>query len=364
MSELPRWLYISKPIAPPWRDGSVNLVRDIATHVRKIKPHVFTTLPLGSLEGVELVQATTNRYVSHQLQLLAHASRSASYTGYHFVFAPNSRTCLASRALLVARRVLKRVRSVQTIASPPLAFAGVDSLLFGDVIVAQSEWMRRKLVEAGVTRPIELIPPCARAPIFPSQERCIAVRKQLGLHAGPVVVYPGDYEVSSGAATVAAAAPSLVAAGVQVVFACRPKTPRAADVRAELQTAHLAAGISASVVHAGVVDDLPALLATALAVLFPVDNLYGKVDLPLVLLEAMALGTPIVAASGGPLEELDAVRLVAPQDPSALSGEVLGLLADPAAASAQAERAKSVYAARYSPAVVAAAYDTVYRRFG
>ena len=110
--------------------------------------------------------------------------------------------------------------------------------------------------------------------------------------------------------------------------------------------------------------DLPALLATALAVMFPVDNLYGKVDLPLVLLEAMALGTPIVAASGGPLEELEAVRLVAPQDPAALSENVLELLANPVAARTQAKHAQSVYAARFSPAVVAAAYDAVYRRFG
>ena len=46
----PNVLFVSKPIVPPWHDGSKNLVRDVASHLTRARATVLTTrggTPLG-----------------------------------------------------------------------------------------------------------------------------------------------------------------------------------------------------------------------------------------------------------------------------------------------------------------------------
>jgi glycosyltransferase involved in cell wall biosynthesis len=91
-----------------------------------------------------------------------------------------------------------------------------------------------------------------------------------------------------------------------------------------------------------------------------------------VLIEAMALGLPIVAsASGGPLEIVDpgvTGFLVDPRDPERVAGALEGLLRDPELRSrmgrAAVERARSRFSREAHAAGVAEVYDRVLRRRG
>jgi glycosyltransferase involved in cell wall biosynthesis len=282
---------------------------------------------------------------------------------WHFVFAPNPASSTVARVASRSRRLLGwKGRVVQTIASAPRSFDGVAQWIFGDAVVVVSEWMRGRLLGAGVKRDVRVIPPCAEAPRTPTEEAKRDVRKKLGIGAAPIVLYPGDYEVSHGAATVARAVATLAreAPDARVVFACRAKTPKSAEARAGVEKALAVAGLLDRTRHAGEVDDMAALLAASSVVAFPVDDLYGKVDVPLVLLEALSLGVPIVAARGGPLEALASARFVEPEDAAALAAEIVRYLREPAAARAAAKEGEALFASRFTPRVAAAAYDDVY----
>jgi phosphatidylinositol alpha-1,6-mannosyltransferase len=102
------------------------------------------------------------------------------------------------------------------------------------------------------------------------------------------------------------------------------------------------------------------LLGTASVVAFPVDDLYGKIDLPLVVLESLALGVPLVLARGGPLESVETARFVEPGDARELAIELVHLLTNEAASRDLATRGREAYEARYSPRVVAEQYDALY----
>jgi glycosyltransferase involved in cell wall biosynthesis len=365
----PRVLFVSKPIVPPWHDGSKNLVRDVATHLTHARPTVFVTPGaerLGPRVTIEPIYRDAGRFAPGLVanaRVVGRLLTGDPHDAWHFVFAPNA---ASSSAAIFARRVQRtlgwRGPVVQTVASAPREFDGVARWIFGDAVVALSQWMRGRLIGAGVRADaIRVIPPCAAAPIAPSAERIANIRALIDVDAdAPIVLFPGDYEVSRGAETMADATAAIARAipEVRVVFACRPKTQNAAAARAAIEAKLAASHLTSHVRHAGEVADMHALLAAARVVAFPVDDLYGKVDLPLVLLESLALGIPMVLARGGPLEAIDAARFVDPSNAEALANEVIALLQN---AGDLPERAKAAYAARYTPGIVAAQYDALYR---
>jgi phosphatidylinositol alpha-1,6-mannosyltransferase len=365
----PRVLFVSKPIAAPWNDGSKNLVRDVAEHLTRARPTVMTldgATPLGGRVTMDVVYTQPGRFapaLAQNARVVRRLLIGDPHDAWHFVFAPNPTSSTVARFARRTRETLGwRGAVVQTIASAPASFDGVSQWIFGDAVVAVSDWMRGRLMGAGVKQPVRVIPPCAAAPAPPSEEAKRAARAVLGVGDAPIVLYPGDYEVSRGAATVARAVGAIVRAcpGAVVVFACRAKTAHVAEARAVIEADLRAAGTHGHTRHAGDVADMPALIAASSVVAFPVDDLYGKVDVPLVLLEAMALGVPLVVARGGPLETLTCARHVEPEDDAALAAEVATFLTNARAAHDAGHLGKALHAARFAPPVVAKAYDDLY----
>ncbi|MEO6602192.1 MAG: glycosyltransferase family 4 protein [Polyangiaceae bacterium] len=367
----PRVLFISKPIAPPFHDGSKCLVRDVATHLTRASATVLTTPgapELAAFPGSQRVHAATAYGASGAFTPAFSANlRAACWVllrsradVWHFVFAPNTRTSAAGR-------LMKRVRGVpvvQTVASPPRSFADPGSLFFGDVIVAQSAWTRAAIESSyagsGLTAPrLTVIPPPVPELATPSASDVERVRRELGLTANQrYVLYPGDLETSSGGEVSAALAERLPSAvpNLVTVIAYRKKTPRAAQI---------AAGLVARLpkAHTRFVENTPdilALVAGAAALVFPVDDLWGKVDLPIVLLEAMALGVPVIVLDRGPLCDLQGVLKVPSLDVTAWLDVVRRLLGDAGQGARVVAEQRMALDERHRASVVARAYEDLY----
>jgi phosphatidylinositol alpha-1,6-mannosyltransferase len=353
-----RVLFVSKPVVEPFHDGATCLVRDLATHFVSARATVLTARGERGPEGVEqeAIYPAAGGFapgLRQNAHVLARLLAGSKHDVWNFVFAPNPRSSAAARLA----RAIRHVPTVQTVASAPRKWD--PRLLFGDRVVCLSQHTRDRLVEAGAraTR-IEVIPPSV-GPVSVSAEARQQALAAAGLDegGGPVVVYPGDLEFSRGALWVAQAAPRLVAAGVRVIFACRAKTNQARGVEEKLRRE--LAPLGGAVRFAGEVPSLPALLAASSAVLFPVDDLYGKVDLPYALLEAMALGVPVVALAFGPLRELaGAVRLDRGEELADVTRE---LLRDDAARRQQGLRGQQSVARRHDPRLASQSYESVYR---
>lgn len=366
-----RVLFISKPVSPPWNDGSKNLTRDIVNHLSVVSPTVLSTGPRADLAAhvrTEVAYASNGRFAPSMLANLGVAARLAvgdPHDHWHLVFAPSARTLGVLRAVVAFRRRMGfRGRVVHTLASAPRSFQEVAPALFADVIVTVSEHSRESLIRAGVPagRVRTIVPSVDSLTVRPDKVR--AVREELGLGDAPYFVYPGDLEVSSGAETVADAAPELLSAlpGHHLVFACREKTERATALRKAIQSR--LSGLGSRVHCTRYVSDMQALLAAARVVLFPVDDLYAKVDLPLVLLEAIALGTPIIVSNSGPLREIESARAVSPRDSRALAEAARELDAEGSARQACIALGAKLAATKFSHSAMGAAYDSLYAELG
>ncbi|MEI9939319.1 MAG: glycosyltransferase [Pseudomonadota bacterium] len=367
----PTVLFVSKPIAPPFHDGSKCLVRDVAQNLTRVAPIVLSTPgapPLRAAPGALPVRSVAaygapggfTPALSANLRAAAWVLLGSRANVWHFVFAPNARTSKAGKLL----RRLRGVPVVQTVASPPRSFAHPQALFFGDLLVAQSAWTKRSIeigyAGSGMPAPrIEVIPPPVPDLSPPSAAAVASVRRQLTLAPEQrYLLYPGDLETSSGAEATAALAERMpsVLPDVVTVFAYRRKSARAVEVATRL-AARLPAAQTRFLEDA---PDILALLAGAAAVVFPVDDLWGKVDLPIVLLEAMAVGVPVLVLDQGPLQDLQGVIQVASLDAAGWLSQISSLLADPARCAALVANQRTALAERHAATVVARAYEELY----
>jgi glycosyltransferase involved in cell wall biosynthesis len=371
-----RVLFVSKPIAPPFHDGTKCLVRDVAFELTQVLPIVMSTAGAPSIESAVGRRAKSPieeaRVYSDagafspsflaNLRAAAWLFTRARADLWHFVFAPNARTSRVGRILARSRRV----PVVQTVASPPKSFERPGRLLFGDVVVAQSQWtldrlrtgLMRERGSARGTR-LEVIPPPLGALSPRTPLALAAVRAELDIAPeAPILVYPGDLEISSGARAVAELVAPLAreVSGLVVVFAYRAKSPRASDVARSI-----AGTLDPRQVRVkGDLGDVLALIQTSSAVLFPVDDLWGKVDLPIVLLEAMALGVPVILYDWGPLSELDGALRVPTGDARELLSATLAVLRDAGLRGRVVAEQREAVARRHDAKLTARAYERLY----
>jgi phosphatidylinositol alpha-1,6-mannosyltransferase len=108
------------------------------------------------------------------------------------------------------------------------------------------------------------------------------------------------------------------------------------------------------------VKNILALMQASSGVVFPVDDLYGKVDLPIVLLEALALGVPVFALAEGPLLDLDGAELLG-ADPRDWASALARLLRSPHGRQEMAALGKKAVSTRFAAEHVAGQYGRVYQ---
>ncbi len=358
---------VSKPVAPPWNDATKVLVHGILSNRASCAYRFFGTPSSHVLASPHVRCDVVSR--AHKFQpsasvhvktLLRLIGSSSKVDVYHCLFTPNPRTSLT---LKVALRTMRKP-IVHTLCSSPSDWAEVVRLLFADRVVTVSEWARRSLEQLGVQNVTHIRPGIATP--HTSDTAIARLRQELDLPPErPCLLFPGDYEYSAAHSVILRALPDVVRDNptAVVVFACRTKTARALEVEAEVRKAVEAAGLVAHVRFLREVDDFESLLALATIVVFPVQSLYRKMDIPVTLLQALALGRPIIASTLPPLRELLAKPVglgVAPGDAGAFAGAVSTLLADRDRRAAMGGAGRELVTEQYSAAQMARAYEELY----
>lgn len=239
-----------------------------------------------------------------------------------------------SRLVLVRYMALPLPRRVQRLANR------------ADAVVAVSEAVRRSLVHVAAERIRVIRVPWRFAPraAVASPEERASVRRRLGLPGGaPLVGFFGGLREEKGLFDVLHAvrrAAQHMSREVHLLV-CGPAAGGVGRTALDERIARL--GMASRVHVLGWVADVRQPLTAADVVLLATHRTLGEA-LPLVLLDAMACGTPVAAYGvGGAVEAVgadgEAGRLAAPDDPDDLGRVLAEILADPEAAAAMAARA-------------------------
>ena len=372
---LPRVLLVSPPVAPPWLNGTTLLVRELASSGSAFRYHVLGHRGQASPGGRSIVEpvygaAGAANGLLARGRVLARLLRPDRCALHHFFFAPHPQASRVARLALT----LSRKPSVHTVPSQPAPGADLRRLAFADRTVVLTESSAVHLRSAGVdgvrvVRPAVPLPP---QPVDRAESRrrlalACPEASWVGAPDAPLFVYPGDLAFSDGAHTFVEAAARLAehVPEARFVLACRSKTPAAGRVLTAVRRRVAALGLGDRVVFLGVVPDMRALLGSATAVVLPVDTLYAKVDTPIVLLEALALGVPAVVSDLAPLQELaglgEGVLLSPRSQPEGVAAHMRSLAESPSLVVRLGQGARRTIAAHFRPDRMALAYEALYR---
>jgi hypothetical protein len=363
---VPRVLFVSKPLGPPWNDSSKNLVRDLALGLTRYDAVAFgRRRDAGALGRARIeplhpdVRGAFSPGLRENGRVLLRLLAGARADAWHFFFAPNPKTSTVARLASGARRVC----TVQTVCSVPGDGTDVARVLFGDRVVVLSRHTERRFLAAGVARErLVRIAPAVPPLEPPSEAERTRLRGALGISRdAPLVLYPGDLEFGEAARLVLEAHATLPP-DVELALACRPKTPAARAKEAALRERARELATHARVHFVGETPEILTLVAAADVVALPSTVAYAKMDYPLVLLEAMALERPVLVAAGTPAAELaenGGARAVQARVES-LAEELARLLADTDGRRALGAAARAVARADFSRERMAAAYELLY----
>ena len=361
-------LLVSKPVVPPWHDSSKNLVRDLATHMGRHTPIVLSRagahVELGRARIEPLYSADAGGFspaLADNLRVLRRLVLGPRPSLWHFFFAPNPRTSTVAKLAATARGM----RTVQTVCSAPADHVDPRAVLFAERIVVLSRHTERRFLDAGIDAArLRLIRPSIPALEPRSESERASVRTRLSLpESAPIVLYAGDLEFGKGAELALRAHRALPASlGAWLVMACRTKTAAAKDKERTLREQAESMGTASRISWLGETRFIHDLLAAADVVTLPTDTLYAKMDMPLVLVEAMALERAVVVGRGTPAEELaegGAARAVE-TEVDAVAEVTRSLLEDAHARVELGRRGRAHVQRRYAPERMAHEYEAVY----
>ncbi len=225
--------------------------------------------------------------------------------------------------------------------------AGVEPVAIGEAVAASVEavygWRPRHTIPNGIPVAAYRAPPGARGEL----------RASLALPPdAPVFLTVGRLNPQKDHATLLDAF-AAAARGAWLLVAGE------GELRAALERRARALGVADRVRFLGVRADVPRLLAAADAFVLA-SRWEGN---PLVVMEAMAAGLPVVATAVGCVPDLvpaDAGRLVPAGDAPALAAAMRALAADPSLRRALGERGRSVACARFDTSTMARAYGELF----
>jgi glycosyltransferase involved in cell wall biosynthesis len=362
-----RVLLVSRSLTPPWDEASKNFARVLALRAQRVDVTILNDGQSNEFPaGITQLPLYTKPHLdwSQRFRLLRLRSQRNAFDVLHYLFTPTVVNATLFRTLLGGGRA----RSVQTIASlngRDYTPAQARRVIFADRVVTYSEYSRSRLEALGIPN-VQAIQPGIDLTAFAPRQRNDALAEQLGISADSfVLMYPGEYVRLGAVDSLVAILPRLVEAipNVTLVLACRIKNNADAEKKREITATLEAAGLLSRVVFTDTVRDMPSLYNVADVMLFAVENMIGKFDVPLAVIEAMACEKPVVISDLPVLAEFtsdETAVVVRTGDRDHLVSRILELHADPAARARIGKAARKYTKTWFDIEQVAERYEQVY----
>lgn len=305
-------LLATRPIVPPWDEASKNFAYFLAKNIKnaKLEIHLLTPKKAPSLEkdlSSNIIQKpiysqtdfSRAGYPLSQKLLLTHYlfTHTSDYDIVHYLFTPTILNAIIIKfSNWLQRKTFKTIQTIATLREDLHTPDQWKRMFFADKLVTYSDYSKNRLEKAGFQN-ITRIYPGIDLNLYAPKPKNEEALKHFALTSNDfVVMYPGEY-VRLGATDMLV--DMLIKychshKNILFIFGCRVKN----DADQKKKDA-----IVAQLTQAKVIDrvrftdtwkDMPTLYNLSDIVVFPVENMRGKFDVPLAIIEAYACGKPVI----------------------------------------------------------------------
>ncbi|MCJ7570339.1 MAG: glycosyltransferase family 4 protein [Candidatus Thermoplasmatota archaeon] len=194
-----------------------------------------------------------------------------------------------------------------------------------DIINVLSNNNKKSIEEFVNLDKIKVIPPCVDLSIYNSTITSEKVRDNLGLNDRPSLLFLGNLTKTKGL--------HVLMESLNIVKKDIPNVKCIVGLDMPIKKNFLEKfNLSNNVILLGITDNMPQIMSAIDIFISPFLNTNGPADYPLSILEAMAIGKPIIASNVGGIPEIikngKTGLLVEPDDANSLSKAILFLLSD------------------------------------
>lgn len=301
-------LLVTRPICPPWDEASKNFAYYLA---RNIKSLTFTLLTCGKMKGlpenIEQKSIYTSAKLSwwQRLNLLKVIPLKNKFDVVHFMLTPNKLNVFAFRKLLKS----KKARTIQTIATlreDLYSDEDLKRLMFADLIITYSDHACNKLKSLGLKN-VKRVYPGIDLEEYRRKEKDPDLMREFNFSPLDFIInFTGEY-------TRLGAMDDVIDAFIEISreipnaklsLAVRIKNDADAKKKEEviqkLKDNDLFGRVAFQDDGSYQMTDVYNLCDVSI---FPVQNMKGKFDVPLAVIEAMACEKPVIISDLEILQE-------------------------------------------------------------
>lgn len=296
-------LLATRPLVPPWDEASKNFAYFLARSIEKHHVSVLTTPTWLSDLPANITQipcySKPELDFSEKLRLLASLrSLRGKFDITHYLFTPTRK----NTSLINFFSRPTRGKTIQTIATIREDLYGPKQwkqLFFADRIVVYSDYSKKRLSDIGLQNTLRIYPGVDLSYYRHDQKHAETLKYFDLTPSDFVVTYNGEY-ARLGATDMLTdwlieyytAHPD---SDMKFVFACRVKKHEDDRLKKISITERFRkAGVLDHIRFTDTYADMPKLYNLADIIVFPVNDMRGKFDIPLVIIEAYACGKPVI----------------------------------------------------------------------
>ncbi|XLQ20216.1 MAG: glycosyltransferase family 4 protein [Candidatus Moraniibacteriota bacterium] len=304
-------LFVTRPLSPPWDEASKNFAYNLACNITN---HNITILVDEYIDDApkNIIQKKiySNNHFSflQKVRLLRYLKKhTEEFDVVHLLFTPTKLNSWLMKKILHRRDAINRVspqpqivQTVATLRDDLYSKEELQEMLFGDTVVTYSKWANNKLNILDFTNAKQIYPGFNLSKYIPTEKSTSLMKKWNISKDNFVVTYPGEFVRLGATDTIVEAFIKLwnnpSNAHIKYLCACRIKNEKDARKKQEVIEKITAAGYIDKVYFTDTFSDMNAVYNLSDTVIFPVENMNGKFDVPLAMIEPYACKKPVIAS--------------------------------------------------------------------
>ncbi|MFA5776842.1 MAG: glycosyltransferase family 4 protein [Parcubacteria group bacterium] len=293
-------LLVTRPICPPWDEASKNFAYYLAKNIKNIEVHILTNgilpdLPQSIIQ--ENIYDSSSFGLSQKMKLIKFLRKNrGTFDIVHYLFTPTKLNSFLIKTFAKLTKG-KTIQTIATLREDLYSDEDLKKILFADLITTYSDYSKNELERLGFGSTKRIYPGIDIDLFYPAP-KSLELLKKFGFASDDFVInFTGEYtrlgaidDVINSFIEISKKIPNA-----KLSLAVRIKNGNDAqkknEVAATLKNNNIFNRVSFQYDGSYEMQDIFNLCDVSI---FPVQNMKGKFDVPLAIIEAMSCEKPVI----------------------------------------------------------------------